>query len=108
MNNTTTVAVLRADASRVWQALTQPDLVKRWQYGSDLVTDWKPGSPIRFSNTWEGQTFEQWGTVLDVDPPSQTTLTITQDDPRPTSEPQQPEEGENPVIAALRHLVEGE
>lgn len=37
-------------------------------YGSDLITDWKIGNEIRFRNEWEGQVFEQWGTVLEVSP----------------------------------------
>jgi len=60
--------ILNAPVEKVWNALTQPELVKQWQYGSDLLTDWKTGSEIRFRNEWEGQIFEQWGTVLEVVP----------------------------------------
>jgi uncharacterized protein YndB with AHSA1/START domain len=60
--------VLNAPAEKVWDTLTKPDLVKQWQYGSDLITDWKVGSEIRFRNEWEGQVFEQWGTILEVVP----------------------------------------
>ena len=60
--------VLNAPVEKVWNALTQPELVKQWQYGSDLITDWKIGNEIRFRNEWEGQVFEQWGTVLEVVP----------------------------------------
>ncbi|WP_337967819.1 SRPBCC family protein [uncultured Flavobacterium sp.] len=59
---------LNAPIEKVWNALTKPELVKQWQYGSDLITDWKIGKEIRFRNEWEGQVFEQWGTVLDVIP----------------------------------------
>jgi hypothetical protein len=59
---------LNAPIEKVWNALTKPELVKQWQYGSDLLTDWKIGNEIRFRNEWEGQVFEQWGTVLDVIP----------------------------------------
>lgn len=57
-----------APIEKVWNALTQPALVKQWQYGSDLITDWIVGNEIRFRNEWEGQVFEQWGTVLEVIP----------------------------------------
>jgi len=57
-----------APIEKVWNALTQPPLVKQWQYGSDLITDWIVGNEIRFRNEWEGQVFEQWGTVLEVVP----------------------------------------
>lgn len=62
------IIVLNASVEKVWNALTQPELVKQWQYGSDLLTTWKTGSEIRFRNEWDGQVFEQWGTVLEVVP----------------------------------------
>ncbi|MBJ2123691.1 SRPBCC family protein [Flavobacterium sp. IB48] len=65
--NISTIA-LNASVEKVWNALTQPELVKQWQYGSDLLTTWKTGSEIRFRNEWDGQVFEQWGTVLEVVP----------------------------------------
>jgi len=65
--NITTV-FLNAPIEKVWNTLTQPELVKQWQYGSDLITNWKTGSEIRFRNEWEGQVFEQWGTILEVIP----------------------------------------
>ena len=59
-----------APASKVWLALTRPDLVKQWQYGSDLMTTWEVGAPIIFRNEWDGQVFEQKDTVLEFLPES--------------------------------------
>ncbi|WP_218917276.1 SRPBCC family protein [Niabella ginsenosidivorans] len=59
---------IHATPEKVWNAVTKPELVKQWQYGSDLKTDWQPGSPIRFSTEWQGALFEQWGTVLEIQP----------------------------------------
>ena len=61
---------INASAKKVWRALTQPELVKQWQYGSDLVTTWELGSSIIFRNEWNGQVFEQKGTVLEFFPES--------------------------------------
>ena len=131
--------LLHAPVSRIWAALTQPELVKQWQYGSELTTSWAVGSEIRFRAVWEAQTFEQWGTVLEylletrlryslfapreglVDTPENrfvmvyelrpgnggTELVITQEDDRAgaVAEPDQGEE--NPVLAALKRVVEG-
>lgn len=55
---------INAPAPHVWEAITQPELVKQWQYGSDLITNWQIGSPIVFRSEWEGNVFEQKGTVL--------------------------------------------
>lgn len=66
MATSTSTIQISAPVEKVWEALTRPDLVRRWQYGSELQTDWEPGSPIRFRTEWDGQVFEQWGTVLEV------------------------------------------
>ena len=64
-----TVKIL-APAKKVWLALTSPGLVKQWQYGSDLLTTWEVGTSIVFRNEWNGQVFEQKGTVLEFSPES--------------------------------------
>ncbi len=68
IHTTTSKVVIDAPPSQIWSALTKPELVKQWQYGSNVVTDWQPGSPIRFSSEWEGTVYEQWGKVLEVKP----------------------------------------
>ncbi len=57
-----------APADRVWDALVNPAKVKLWQYGSDVVTSWESGTPIRFITPWGGKIFEQWGAVLEFIP----------------------------------------
>lgn len=59
---------INATKQRVWDTLTQPELVKRWQFGSDLETSWIAGSKIEFTTEWNGNIFRQWGTVLDFKP----------------------------------------
>jgi uncharacterized protein YndB with AHSA1/START domain len=56
---------INASIEKVWAAVTKPELVKLWQYGSDLITTWQPGSDIKFSTRWEDKVFEQWGKVLE-------------------------------------------
>jgi uncharacterized protein YndB with AHSA1/START domain len=70
MKTSDSIVEIRAPARKVWLALTAPDLVKQWQYGSDLVTTWEVGTPIIFRNEWNGQVFEQKGTVLEFIPES--------------------------------------
>lgn len=70
MKTTDSIVKILAPASKVWLALTVPSLVKQWQYGSDLLTTWEPGTPIIFRNEWNGQVFEQKGTVIEFIPGS--------------------------------------
>lgn len=60
--------LIRAPRSAVWDALTKPELVKAYFFGTDLVTDWKVGSSLRFRGEWEGKTYEDRGTVLSFEP----------------------------------------
>lgn len=59
---------INASAARVWDAITQPEQVKQWQYEADLITDWQIGRPIVFRNEWEGTIYEQKGSILEVEP----------------------------------------
>ena len=60
--------IIKAPIEKVWDTLTKPELVKQWQYGSDVITDWKPGGAIRFRTEWEDKVFEQWGKVMEIIP----------------------------------------
>jgi len=61
---------IQASQSVVWDALTRPELVKRYFFGTVMTTDWKPGSPVTFRGEWEGQAYEDVGTVLTYDAPN--------------------------------------
>jgi uncharacterized protein YndB with AHSA1/START domain len=62
------IVKINASGQKVWDTITKPELVKLWQYGSDLLTNWEIGSDIKFRTEWEGKIFEQWGKVLEVKP----------------------------------------
>ena len=59
---------IHAPAGKVWDGLTKPELVKQYFFGTDLVTDWKVGSPVYFRGEWEGKPYEDKGTVLRFEP----------------------------------------
>ncbi len=59
---------IRAPAAKVWEALTDPKLIKKYFFGVDVTTDWKVGSPIVYRGIWEGKAFEDKGTILQVEP----------------------------------------
>ena len=55
---------IKAPAPKVWEALTSPELIKQYLFGTKVISDWKVGSPIRFTGTWEGKEYEDKGTIL--------------------------------------------
>ena len=59
---------INAPRSRVWEALTQPDLIKQYLFGTEVSTDWKVGSPITYKGVWEGKAYEDKGQILQVEP----------------------------------------
>ena len=38
--NISTITI-NASVQKVWDIITKPELVKQWQFGSDLITYWK-------------------------------------------------------------------
>ena len=48
------VITMHATASRVWDALTNPEQTKRYMFGCETVSDWKPGSPLLWKGVYEG------------------------------------------------------
>jgi uncharacterized protein YndB with AHSA1/START domain len=60
--------IINTPASKVWDALTEPDLIKQYLFGTEVATDWQVGSPITYKGTWEGKTYEDKGKILQVEP----------------------------------------
>ncbi len=62
------VVIIDASASKVWEALTRPEIIKQYFFGTNVDTDWQVGSPITYSGMWEGKAYEDKGTILQVEP----------------------------------------
>ena len=64
-NNTVQKTIrINAQPEEVWQALTDPSIIKQYFYGTNVEANWTPGSAIKFTGEWKGQTYEDKGTVL--------------------------------------------
>ena len=59
---------VQAPIEKVWAALTEAEWVKQYFFGTELVTSWEVGSSIVFRGSWEGQAYEDKGTVLEYEP----------------------------------------
>lgn len=62
---TTTINALRSD---IWDALTTPESIKQYMFGTDVTSKFYEGSPIVWRGEWEGKVYEDKGKILKVDP----------------------------------------
>ena len=46
---------LDAEVAKVWEALTKPEKTKKYMFGTEVVSDWKVGSPILWIGTSQGE-----------------------------------------------------
>lgn len=58
---------IQASVDKVWDALTNPSLIKKYLFGTETISDWKVGSPIVFQGTWEGKSYQDKGTILAIE-----------------------------------------
>ena len=61
---------INAPTSKVWDALTNPGLMKKWMSETEIniFTDWKVGNPFVIRGRLHGINFENRGTVLQFEP----------------------------------------
>ena len=59
---------IKAPAARVWTALTDPELVAKYMFGSRVETDWREGSPIMWKGEYEGRAYVDKGEIIEVQP----------------------------------------
>jgi uncharacterized protein YndB with AHSA1/START domain len=58
---------INASIEKVWFALTDKEMIKQYFWGTEINTDWKKGSPISYTGTWEGTTYEDKGFILEIE-----------------------------------------
>jgi len=57
-----------ATAEKVWEALLDPEKIKRYMFGTTVETTWQPGSPITWSGVWEGKPYQDKGVIVRCEP----------------------------------------
>ena len=55
---------INASPAKVWDTLTNPELIKQWLFGTNVISDWNEGSPIYFTGEWQGTEYKDKGTIL--------------------------------------------
>ena len=58
-----------APITKVWNALIDPEMIKEYMFGAQVVSDWKEGSSIVWKGVYEEKPYEDKGVVLKLNPP---------------------------------------
>src|SRR3954453_8030133 len=91
-----------ATPERVWAALTEPEQIAVYMYGSRVTTTWEVGTPITWDGEYEGRAYQDKGEVLTYEEPR--TLSVTHYSPMMG----QPDEPENYHTLVYTLTPEGE
>ncbi|HML03637.1 MAG TPA: SRPBCC domain-containing protein [Candidatus Bathyarchaeia archaeon] len=55
---------INAPVERVWNALIAPKLIKRYMFGTEVVSEWEEGSQIIWKGEWKGKSYQDKGVIL--------------------------------------------
>lgn len=77
MSGQTVTAQVDVDASpsQVWHALTDPELIAQYFFGTHVETTWEPGSAITWSGEFNGHAYQDRGEILEVVPEQRLVVT---------------------------------
>jgi uncharacterized protein YndB with AHSA1/START domain len=59
---------INAPVGKVWDALTNPEVIKQYMFGTDAISDWTEGNPIVWKGNWQGKKYEDRGVILKLEP----------------------------------------
>jgi uncharacterized protein YndB with AHSA1/START domain len=49
---------------KVWDALVNPETIKKYMFGTTVISDWKEGSKIIWKGEWQKKPYEDKGEIL--------------------------------------------
>jgi uncharacterized protein YndB with AHSA1/START domain len=53
---------------KIWNALVNSEAIKKYMFGTNVVSDWHEGSPIVWKGEWQGKAYEDKGLILQFKP----------------------------------------
>jgi uncharacterized protein YndB with AHSA1/START domain len=66
---------ISASPQQVWSALTDPELIRQYFFGSTVETSWEPGTPITWSGEYDGTSYQDKGEIIEVVPDQRLVVT---------------------------------
>lgn len=57
-----------APIEKVWNALVNPEQIRKYMFGAEVTSTWKEGSVITWKGNWQGKEYEDKGIILQMKP----------------------------------------
>lgn len=57
-----------APISKVWDALINPSVIKKYMFGTEVISDWNVNSPIIWQGIWKDKPYQDKGVILQIIP----------------------------------------
>ena len=59
---------IRTTPERLWEAIVDPEIRRKYNFGASVTSEWMPGAPMRLT-AQDGEILLGEGDVLEIDPP---------------------------------------
>jgi hypothetical protein len=59
---------INTNSTNVRNALVNPEAIKQYMFGTNVISDWKEGSPIVWKGEWPGKSYKDKGVILQFKP----------------------------------------
>jgi uncharacterized protein YndB with AHSA1/START domain len=57
--------IVNSKSNKVWDVLTNPELIKQYFFGTEVLTTWEVGRDIVFNGEFQGQKYQDKGKILE-------------------------------------------
>ena len=54
---------INAGKEKIWDALTNPEIIKQYLFGTEVISDWTVGAEIVFQGEYEDSQYKDKGTI---------------------------------------------
>ena len=58
---------IHAPNAKVWDALVNPKMIRKYMFGTEEFTEWREGGPIVWKGLWGGKSYEDKGIILKIE-----------------------------------------
>ncbi|POY37868.1 ATPase [Solitalea longa] len=59
---------INVPVDKTWDALVNPQMIKKYMFGTSVNSDWVEGSKITWKGEWKGKPYEDKGVILHLKP----------------------------------------